>query len=296
MKTDLKLNPLGKTGLRVSALGIGTGTSGFSGQGMQASLPVEELAGILRRGFELGINLWDTAYDYHTYRHIREALKGIPRKDIVLSSKSSKATYHNAKIEIENSLKELNTDYLDICLLHGMRSGFDFTVRHGALRALLECKKKGYVRAIGFSCHGLGAMERGCAIPEIDLILARLNYSGAFMDSYQEGFISKVMSLPFISKMAYKLIPTKILPSISKMVEPPKPDKDLQAKSKKLIHDYHSTGKGVIGMKLFGAGVLKQDPQRAIAFAKSIPYVDSFIVGMSSIAEVEQNVRLMQMS
>jgi aryl-alcohol dehydrogenase-like predicted oxidoreductase len=292
MNKALPTRKLGKTGIRVSALGIGTGTSGFSGQGIQASMRVEDLAGILLRGYEWGINLWDTAYSYHTYPHICEALKAIPRGDIVLTSKSSQATYKTAMSEVEKSLMELKTDYLDVCFLHGMRSRFDFTVRHGALKALLECKKKGYIRAVGFSCHGMGAMEKGLDIPEIDVILARLNYAGAYMDSYQEGFISKCMSIPIISKMAYRLIPRTVLPSISKMVEPPKPDNALQDRTKELLKEFQAVGRGVIGMKLFGAGLLVNDPNRAIAFARSVEFVDSFIVGMCSITEVEQNVRL----
>lgn len=283
---------LGKTGINVSKIGFGTGTTGFSGINLHSSMPVEELSALLLYAYELGVNLWDTAYTYETYPHLRKALDSIKRDSIVISSKTDKSSYKDALAEVENSLRLLQTDYIDIFLLHGVRNAFDFRVRRGALKALIEAKKKGLVRAIGFSSHGIGALEAALHMKELDVVMARLNFSGDYMDSYQENIISNLMSIPIAKKAARVFIPKSFMPSISKLVEPPKPSEILRTKIRDILRNLHESGKGIIGIKLFGAGKLKSEPDQAISFAKTLSFVDSFVIGMAKRSEVVENVNL----
>lgn len=283
---------LGKTGINVSKIGFGTGTTSFTGINLHSSMSVKDLSGLLIYAYELGVNLWDTAYTYETYPHIRKALDIIKRESIVISSKTDKSNYKDALSEIENSLRFLQTDYIDIFLLHGVRNAFDFRVRKGALKALMEAKKKGLIRAVGFSSHGIGAIEAAQNMAELDIVMARVNFSGDYMDSYQENIISNVMSIPIAKKVARVFIPKRFVPSISKLVEPPKPSEILRAKIRDILRNLHESGKGIIGIKLFGAGKLKSEPDKAISFAKSLAFIDSFVVGMTARSEIMGNVNL----
>lgn len=283
---------MGNTGIEVSKIGIGTGTSGFTGVCMQAQMSMTELGSLLLRGFELGINLWDTAYTYGTYPHIKYALKSIKREEIVISSKTNHVDYKNALKVVELSLSALNTDYIDIFYLHGVRNIFDFRIRRGALKALLKCKEAGYIRAVGFSSHGIGAIEGAINMKEIDVVMARLNYTGDHMDSYQEGFLPKLISIPIAHKVANAIIPRRILPSVSKLIEPSKSSMPLQGKVKVLLKGLHDAGKGIIGIKLLGAGKLKTHPDRAISFAKSLPFVHSYVIGITNEDELIKNISL----
>ncbi|PIQ96144.1 MAG: hypothetical protein COV67_11020 [Nitrospinae bacterium CG11_big_fil_rev_8_21_14_0_20_56_8] len=283
-------SPLGKTDILVSRLGIGSGTTGFSGTNLQCDMTVREFSDLLLYAYDLGINLWDTAFSYRTYPHFREALKSVKREDIVLVSKTSACSWKTAVHEVESTLKELKTGYVDVFLLHGMRNALDFFLRKGALNALIDLKRKGLLRAVGFSCHGIGAMETGSRMEEFDVVMGRLNYDGVCMDSYQEDFLSKVASIPLAVEMAKLLIPKAALPSVSKMIEPHKPDEPLRNQTIKMLQEMHRGGKGILTMKLFGAGKLGHSPQKALAFASSVNYVDSFVIGMTAKKEIEENV------
>ena len=103
---------LGSTGLEVSKLGIGPPTN----------LSPEEGDRLLIGSYELGVNFWDTSDDYGSHPHIASALKYVPRKDVVISTKTYAKNGKEATESLKNSLKELETDYLDIFLLHFVQS------------------------------------------------------------------------------------------------------------------------------------------------------------------------------
>ncbi len=76
-----------------------------------------ELAELLLYSFDCGINLWDTAFQYNTYPHIKEALKQVNRKDVVLATKLTTANEKETIRDFNITLKDLNIDYVDVCLL-----------------------------------------------------------------------------------------------------------------------------------------------------------------------------------
>lgn len=160
---------LGTTGLVVSRLSMGTDTH----------LPVTEGAYLLQRALELEINFWDTDESYGTQPCIGAALKGLDRSQVVIATKTYRSDRKGAWRSLEQALREMETDYIDIFHLHAMDSVPQFTRHAGALEALLEAKERGLVRAVGLSTHNVRMMEAIPDIPEIEVVLAVLNRTGA---------------------------------------------------------------------------------------------------------------------
>ena len=79
---------LGKTGVRVSRLSIGTGSHGWNGKSDQTALGLKGLANLLRFAYDQGIAFWDSADQYGSHRHIKEALKGLDRSSVVITTKT----------------------------------------------------------------------------------------------------------------------------------------------------------------------------------------------------------------
>ncbi len=174
----MKKTVLGRTGIKVSKLGIGTGTSHSSGRCSQDLMEKGRLAELLVYAFERGINFWDTAVQYDTHQHIAEALKHVKRADIVITTKLTTSGKNDTIREFNRSLRELNTDYVDVCLVHGVRTERELKSRIGAIETMLEFKREGKVRAVGLSSHGLSALAAVIEIQEIDVVWARINYAG----------------------------------------------------------------------------------------------------------------------
>jgi aryl-alcohol dehydrogenase-like predicted oxidoreductase len=283
---------LGRTGIEVSRLGIGTGTTHPSGSFAQALMDKKELADLLLFAFDKGINFWDTAFQYKTYPHFREALRYVKRSDIVLTTKlvtsSEKATLR----DFTSSLKELNVDYFDICLLHGVRTKTEFERRLGAFYALFRLKDEGKIRAIGLSSHGLSALQSVLEIPKIDVVWARINYAGLFMDARRLGLYDELATIPWLKKIA-KLLPEEIKaairPNTGSQRLSPGNFKEVEDTLKKI----HAQSKGIVGMKVLAEGHLRNDVKKAIEYVRDLPFIDAFIVGMMSKREIEENCSIL---
>jgi predicted aldo/keto reductase-like oxidoreductase len=209
---------LGKTDIEVSILGIGTGTAHASGCFVQSLMSKKELADLLLFAFDKGITFWDSAFQYKTYPHIKEALKHVNRSDIVLTTKLTTTNEEHTIRDFHTSLKELNIDYFDVCLLHGVRTEDEFKKRLSAFDALYKLKNEGKIRAIGISTHGLSALESVLKTPEVDVVWARINYAGIYMDMYSLGLYDRLATIPCLKKIV-KLLPNKIKAALT-----PKPE------------------------------------------------------------------------
>ena len=138
---------LGKTGLRVSRLGFG----GIPIQRIDAA-GTKALMHHLR---EAGVNFIDTARAYTVSEsYLGEALEGI-RQDFVLATKSMARTREAMAADIETSLRNLRTDYIDLYQIHNLRpQEFEQVCgAGGALEALLEAKAAGKIGHIGITAH-----------------------------------------------------------------------------------------------------------------------------------------------
>lgn len=164
---------LGRTGIRVSRLCFGSLTIGP----LQADLPVERGAEVIRRALEAGVNFIDTAEYYRNYAHIREAIRGKER-EVVIASKSYAYTYDGMRQSVEAALRALGREYIDIFLLHEQESALTIRGHWEAVEYLLEAKKSGLVRAIGISTHAVAAVRSAALIPEFDVIHPLINLTG----------------------------------------------------------------------------------------------------------------------
>lgn len=138
---------LGKTELMVTKTSFGC-------------LPIQrcsekEAVSILRRAYDGGINYFDTANSYSDSEYkLGLALHDV-RDKIIISTKSHTDDYKSTMLNIENSLRMLKTDYIDLFQFHVPSSMPDPNDKNGAFAAAYEAKEKGYIRHIGITAHDL---------------------------------------------------------------------------------------------------------------------------------------------
>ena len=174
---------IGKTGIQTSRLAMGTGTVGFNHRSNQTQLGIQGLADLLHRGYDNGLRFFDTADSYGSHPHVAEALKRVPREKVTILTKSWARDEAGMRADLDRFRKELNTDYLDIVLMHCLQE-LDWPVRfRGAMDAISEAQEKGIVRAHGCSCHTIGALQQAAKSPWVQVMLSRINPIGSHMDA-----------------------------------------------------------------------------------------------------------------
>jgi aryl-alcohol dehydrogenase-like predicted oxidoreductase len=193
----------GKTGLRVSRLAFGTGTHGWGGRSDQTDLGVDKLASMLQLAYDHGVTFWDAADTYGSHPHVARALQGIPRHEVVIATKTTSRSAEQVARDVERFLRELGTDVLDIVLLHFVTQP-DWPQRYaGAMEALSQAKEQGKVRAVGVSCHGLGALRTAAETDWTEVVLARINMTGVNMDAPPSRMVPVIESLYTSGKAVY---------------------------------------------------------------------------------------------
>lgn len=146
---------LGRTRLQASVLGLGGG--GHSRLGQRTGATAAESVALVRRAFELGVNLVDTAEAYGTESFIGEALRGVGREHVILSTKKS-VSHDDRPVSatalmrgLEDSLARLQTDYVDIYHLHGVRvDQYAYAVAE-LVPAMLALRDAGKIRFLGIT-------------------------------------------------------------------------------------------------------------------------------------------------
>jgi predicted aldo/keto reductase-like oxidoreductase len=183
---------LGKTGIKTSFLAQGTGFNGGGRSSAHTRLGEKEFEKLVRHGMDQGIRLMDAADLYGSHRYIQHTLKGVPRDHYSLLSKIwPREEYWNmasggATEEVNRFRKELDSEVIDICLIHCMTSP-NWPQQYERIRdELSEMKQQGAVRAVGVSCHNFEALKVAATHPWVDVILARINNKGASMDASVE--------------------------------------------------------------------------------------------------------------
>jgi uncharacterized protein len=168
---------LGKTGLKVSAVGSGVG--------------ITPDPNVIARAIDLGVNYFDTARGYgegNSERITGEALKG-KRTKVVLASKTDARTKADVLKDMDASLKALQTDYLDIWHLHS-RDTPD-TITDEAVEACLLLKKQGKARFIGVSAHDvIAVVDKIIKIGKFDVV--QTTYSYALNAPFRQAAIAKL--------------------------------------------------------------------------------------------------------
>lgn len=253
---------LGKTGIKPTLLGVGTGISGGNRNSFLTRQDKAKSIATLRHAYDRGIRMFDSADTYGTHGLVAEALKGMNREEIVLTSKIwtreggiPEPERPDANIVVDRFRKELNTDYIDVVQLHCMVDVGWTDHERRQMDILEDLKVKGVIRAHGISVHSLEAMIAGVNDLWVDVLHARINPFGIAMDR----------------------------PDPAEVVE--------------VIHQMHSSGRGVIGMKLVGNGQLRDESEKidqALRFVLGLGSVDMMIVGFESEAQIDNYLDRME--
>ena len=168
----------GNTGLEISRLCFGAGRIKDTCDTIEAG------SKLMLKALDEGVTFWDTAEGYGTQPHLGDAIRQINRDEVVVQTKTGAKDYEGAKASITRSLQELQTDYLDVLLLHGISTPEDLVSREGALDAFREAKTAGKIRVIGCSTHIYTGPVMDAVIdhPELEVILATANKEGRMLE------------------------------------------------------------------------------------------------------------------
>jgi aryl-alcohol dehydrogenase-like predicted oxidoreductase len=174
---------LGRTGIQTSRLAMGTGTVGSGHHSNQTALGLGGLSRLLQNGYDNGLRFFDTADSYGSHPHVADALKHVDRSKVTILTKSWARTGPEMRADLDRFRRELNTDHLDIVLMHCVTEA-DWTTRYrSAMDALSEAKEKGIIRAHGCSCHSLEALRTAAKSEWVEVDLVRINPIGSHMDA-----------------------------------------------------------------------------------------------------------------
>ncbi len=175
---------LGKSDVEVFPIALGTNAVG--GHNLYPNLDEEQGKDVVRQAINHGINLLDTAYIYGPERSeelVGEVVKEYPREQIKIDTKGSHEFDENQEVhqnnqpeylkqQVENSLKRLQTDYIDLYYIHFPD---DNTPKDQAVAALQELKEQGKIKAIGVSNFTLDQLKEANKDGYIDVVQLEYN-------------------------------------------------------------------------------------------------------------------------
>lgn len=251
--------PLGRTGFNVPLFSLG-------GQGLleQPGNHTNEAVAIINRAIDLGVRYLDTAHVYgrgSSETYLGSVMK-TRRKEVYLATKSAARDFDGAMRELETSLKRLQTDHVDCWQMHNVRTQKDVDgifAPNGALKAFLAARDQKITRFIGVTGHrNPFVLKDAVSRFDYDTILMALNAADRHLPGPGDE-----------SSFLEHLLPVAV--------------------EKKL---------GIIGMKVPALGhIFKPDGltlmEHAMGYTLSHP-VSTVIIGIKTIAELEENVRIAQ--
>lgn len=190
----MEYNVLGKTGLKISRLGFG----GIPIQRIEAN----EVRPLMQRLLDYGVNYIDTARGYTVSEvYLGQALEGIRDKFVLATKSMSRDKEHMAQ-DIETSLSNLRTDYIDLYQVHNpnMEQFQQVMAPGGALEALKEAKAAGKIGHIGVTAHSLEVFAAALEQDWVETIMFPYNIvetqGEALMEKCREKQIGIVVMKP----------------------------------------------------------------------------------------------------
>ncbi len=258
-KTAIDQVPLGKTGLKLSRLGIGCGTS--SGR-VQQELGQEGFNKLVRYAYDQGITFIDIARSYRTHTMLGEAIKGLPREKLFIQTKMG-GNPEKPLEEIDKYRQTYGVDYIDSLLVHCTITPNWEEDRKRVMDAMQEAKDKKIIRAHGVSCHSLPALTRGVELDWVDVHLVRVNPQGTLMDTPDSKSWNAESNASHVAP---------VMEQVKRM---------------------HEKGRGVIGMKIMGEGrfTKPEDREKSIRFAMQSGLIDAVTIGFKSTAEIDEAIQ-----
>jgi uncharacterized protein len=244
----LTYRTLGKTGLKVTGVGFGIGY-----------VPNVE---VVTRAIDMGINYFDTSRDYKESEAIfAGCIKG-RRKNIHIATKSGSTKKDEILKDMDTSLATLGTDYVDIYHLHARDT--PARIPDEALEAMVQCKKSGKARFIGFSCHNPNNMVDFHLNSKVFDVM-QTTFSFAIGSGFREKAVQKLAAANI------GVIAMKVVVALSGM-----------------NMKRGGSGEAVKTNKKEGEG-----PLAGIKWVLSNPAIGTTVPNMNSIAELEMNMRAM---
>ena len=259
---------LGRTGMEVSILGLGGGS-----QFLSACKTDDEAIELLNTAIDGGINYLDCAWSYGNGECLRRYGLVAPkrRKEIYLTSKTQKRDRDEALREFESSLKNLNTDHLDVMQIHLIQPDEDLDrllAPDGVFQAFLKLKEQKVIRAVGITGH--------LAAVNMKTLVGRM-----------EGLDTALFPVnPFRDSRHY--LPAR---------DPEEPNGHFE---EILLPAAREKGLGIIGMKVFAQGQLvgegpgKMSGANLLRYAMSAPGISTCIAGPGSLAFLKENLKTAQ--
>jgi aryl-alcohol dehydrogenase-like predicted oxidoreductase len=179
---------LGETGMTVPRLALGTGSYGWKKTSAQKKMGEDKFIQMAQHAYDRGVKFFETADMYGTHEFVGKAMKKVGRDKVTLLTKIMVYEHQDwykpepFQKSIDRFRKELDTDYIDILLLHCMVNSEWPDEYKRYMDEYSEAKQKGIVKQVGLSCHDFGALKIAAENPWADVLLARINYEGAKMD------------------------------------------------------------------------------------------------------------------
>ncbi len=297
----MEYRPFGQTGIEVSAIGVGCWEIG----GGYGSIEEQEFSAAVHTALDLGITCFDTAEAYGfgaSERSLAKAL-GAHRKDAVVVTKfgigyKEAPNYRDSSrervmVSIEKSLKNLNTDYVDVYMVHwpDINTPFEET-----MRALDDIVQQGKARAIGISNFRREQIETSLATRHVDVAQYCWNMFDRRMDQEILPYCREHnMGVMAYGSLAYGLLTGTFRADMSF------DEGDWRARQGRMgginlfqtmfgPEHFPNNIKAVEELKGMAAGYDKSLPQFALRWTLSHPVVSTALVGCRKAAEVEENV------
>jgi predicted aldo/keto reductase-like oxidoreductase len=248
---------LGNSGVKVTRLAFGTGTHGGR---IQRELGQEQFTRLVRHAYDNGIRFFETADNYRGMpQMLATALKGIPRDSYRLMTKLRWQQPDKTGETIDRLRKDLDSEYLDILLLHNVRTNAWATELARLRDELSEAKSKKIISAQGASCHGLLPLRAFPDTTWLDVALMRINHNGVMMDNMAgdgktPGDVNEVTSH---------------------------------------IRTIHAKGTGTLGMKIMGEGrfITPEARDASVRYVMKLGAVDAVTIGFKSTAEIDEAIQ-----
>lgn len=248
----LPTRALGKTGVSVPIIGFGSGSRFCRIQDPAKSVEV------LNYALDHGLYHWDTAHDYVFEGVNSEERLGLVLKDrrreVFLSTKVAERTYDGAMRHLEESLKRLQTDRLDIYQIHMVESLEDVEkigAKGGVLEALHKLKEQKVTRFIGFSGHlSAEAMTAAANRYDFDTMLIALNHHAERKGDMEKG------AIPAAAAKGMGVMVIKVI------------------RPRETVADVN--------------------PEDLIRYALTLEHVDAAVIGMDSLEVLKKNVALLK--